>query len=280
MPDRDPTIPPDLLAAVDTLLEPLAICSAVRDARGEITDFRIDYLNQAAASAAGRPLGSGLQDLFGEEDGRTLADAREVLLTGEPVAFGFDGRLQRLGDGVLVTWRAPEREQELVFLAYHDPLTGLLNRRGLDEEIQRQLDRAARYGTRAVLLVGDLDGFKVINDTFGHSIGDALLIAVGQVLAGRLRRSDVLVRTGGDEFAVVLPQADLDQARQVAEILRAAVDAHHLPIADTTAHVTISIGICDLDARAHASAATALTAADGALYEAKAAGRNQVAIAQ
>ena len=105
-------------------------------------------------------------------------------------------------------------EGQLQYLADHDSLTGLFNRRRFEEELTRELHAAERYGTKLAVLAIDLDDFKYINDSLGHSIGDELITRVGQALRARLRRTDVLARLGGDEFAMVLPrtgeQAALD----------------------------------------------------------------------
>ena len=97
-------------------------------------------------------------------------------------------------------------EGQLQYLADHDSLTGLFNRRRFEEELTRELANAERYDSRLAVLAIDLDDFKYINDSLGHSVGDQLITRVGDALRVRLRRTDVLARLGGDEFAVILPR--------------------------------------------------------------------------
>ena len=99
-------------------------------------------------------------------------------------------------------------EGQLQYLADHDSLTGLFNRRRFEEELTRELASAERYESKVAVLAIDLDDFKYINDSLGHSIGDELITRVGQAVRDRLRRTDVLARLGGDEFAVILPRVD------------------------------------------------------------------------
>src|SRR3954464_3641118 len=108
-------------------------------------------------------------------------------------------------------------EGQLQYLADHDPLTGLFNRRRFEGELSRQVSFNSRYGPTGAVLVVDLDRFKYVNDTLGHAIGDELIGRVGALLRDRLRGDGVVARRGGDEFAILLPAADEDQARSVGE---------------------------------------------------------------
>ncbi len=99
-----------------------------------------------------------------------------------------------------------QHETYLRHLADHDPLTGLLNRRSLERELTSHVARVKRFGVTGAVLMIDLDNFKYYNDTQGHSAGDALIVRIGQVLQTRLRETDLLVRLGGDGFAVLLPK--------------------------------------------------------------------------
>ena len=135
-------------------------------------------------------------------------------------------------------------EGRLQHLADHDSLTGLFNRRRFEEELSRELALAERHGGRAALLAIDLDNFKYINDSLGHSIGDELIARVGEALSDRLRKTDVLARLGGDEFAVILPRADEHDALRVAGALLDSVSAVGLePAGAQRRSVTASIGI-------------------------------------
>lgn len=164
---------------------------------------------------------------------------------------------------------------ELERRAYTDVLTGLPNRRRFLEVADAELLRAQRFHQPAALLMVDIDHFKRVNDTYGHDAGDLVLRIVAATARASLRQVDTLGRLGGEEFAVVLPQSDLDQAAAVAERLRLAVAAANIELPSTPAlHVTISIGVAP--ALAGTSLAALLARADQALYEAKHGGRNRV----
>jgi diguanylate cyclase (GGDEF)-like protein len=156
-----------------------------------------------------------------------------------------------------------------------DGLTGLRNRRWLDDAFSRQLTRTLRVGHTASLLMIDVDGFKSINDTHGHLIGDAVLCRVARVLAERLRPQDLLARYAGDEFLLMLPECDIDEATALADRLRLAVgtsadEPGHDPLPPTT----VSIGVAT--ARLSDSLPALIGLADSALYRAKHAGRNRI----
>ncbi len=168
-------------------------------------------------------------------------------------------------------------EHELRIHAERDPLTGLLNRRRLEEELKATVAEVQRYSTRAALMVCDLDNLKLVNDTLGHKAGDKLITGVARLLGECVRETDVLARMGGDEFAVLLPHATLEQALVIAERLRAAVLDLDLDLvaAQQKLHTTLSIGIAPLGGGL--SAEDSLVAADLAMYEAKRSGHNRIA---
>jgi diguanylate cyclase (GGDEF)-like protein len=167
---------------------------------------------------------------------------------------------------------------QLAELARTDGLTGLLNRRGFDESLSREWRRCHRNGKPISLMMIDADHFKVFNDRFGHQSGDGVLRALGTCILGRIRRpGDVAARYGGEEFAVVLPDTDLAGASKVAETIRAGVEALVIPHgAEAPVVVTVSIGVSFAAAGGPASADDLVAAADAALYESKATGRNRV----
>jgi diguanylate cyclase (GGDEF)-like protein/PAS domain S-box-containing protein len=170
-------------------------------------------------------------------------------------------------------------EENLQYLASHDPLTGLQNRASFAGELEAHADLVRRYGADGALLLLDLDHFKYINDTLGHHAGDQLIGRVAAVLSGRLRTTDVLARLGGDEFAVLLPRADLRTAQAVAKGLLEALRAERLEIPRTRDQtVTASIGVAMFDAGDAPSGEDVLVCADLAMYDAKEAGRNRVAV--
>jgi diguanylate cyclase (GGDEF)-like protein/PAS domain S-box-containing protein len=171
-------------------------------------------------------------------------------------------------------------EGQLQYLADHDSLTGLFNRRRFEEELTRELDSATRYGGRLAVLAIDLDDFKYINDSLGHSIGDELIGLVGEALRARLRRSDVLARLGGDEFAVILPRIEESTALEVAESLIAAVGSVDLVGlgARRGGKVSASVGIAMFEPDSTLTAEELLVEADIAMYDAKEAGRSRAVI--
>nr|MDT0664598.1 GGDEF domain-containing protein [Micromonospora sp. DSM 115978] len=162
-----------------------------------------------------------------------------------------------------------ETQRELAYLAEHDPLTGLRNRRAMTAAL------AARFAgpepASGALLLIDLDNFKDINDRRGHAVGDTVLRAVTQVLSEQLRDA-VLGRLGGDEFAVILPAGDGEAANATAEAVCAAVSSRPVIVDGSALRTTVSVGVAGLaDA---GDGETALARADLALYEAKGAGRD------
>ena len=166
---------------------------------------------------------------------------------------------------------------QLQHLADHDPLTGLLNRRRLEAELAHQVDLAARYGQRAALVLLDLDDFKATNDSLGHAVGDELLQNVAELLRSRVRRSDLVSRVGGDEFAILLPQANREQARRVAEGIAKALRERVLITAGHELRTTASLGVASIESGDRPS--SVLLRADQALYEVKQRGRDGVAVA-
>jgi diguanylate cyclase (GGDEF)-like protein len=155
-----------------------------------------------------------------------------------------------------------------------DPLTALLNRRGLDESFELELERARRGGRKLSLLVGDLDGFKLVNDRYGHKAGDLALERVSAILRRRKRRIDTVARLGGEEFALIVPDANDRSAYMLAERLRAATAeefaADPLPL-------TISFGVASYPSHGD-SCQSLMGAADDALYAAKELGRDRTVI--
>lgn len=170
-------------------------------------------------------------------------------------------------------------EERLRQLADHDPVTDLLNRRRFEDELGRQVGRCQRYGETASLLILDVDDFKAINDVFGHRVGDAALQQVALTLNDRLRATDVVARIGGDEFAALLPGVTAESARSLAEEVRAAVEGLELRSGGRAVVLTASIGLMTLDEDT-ADEDAAFVAADRAMYDAKAGGRNRVSVAQ
>src|SRR6266404_3117344 len=161
-------------------------------------------------------------------------------------------------------------------LAYVDGLTGIHNRRYFEMRIVEELERAARFQGRMSVIMVDIDHFKKMNDEFGHLLGDEMLRAVSNILKQQLRKMDMVCRYGGDEFAIVVPETTGESAVRVAEKLRRQVETHFFP--GVPRPVTISCGVADYPAHG-VTRDEVVAAADSALYQAKQAGRNQVASA-
>lgn len=165
-----------------------------------------------------------------------------------------------------------ERESDA---SRRDSLTGLPNRRHLLEAFEEALHRARRSGRPISIALADLDHFKRINDSLGHSAGDSVLVSVAGVLRSSLRGQDLVARWGGEEFMLLLPETDLAGARHVAEAARRAVAALAVPHASERVTLTLSLGVCEHDNDRPLEETVA--GADEALYRAKAEGRNRVA---
>jgi diguanylate cyclase (GGDEF)-like protein len=162
-----------------------------------------------------------------------------------------------------------QRVEQLDELAHQDSLINMPNRRGFMRALERFIDRAKRYGENAAMLFVDLDGLKMINDSFGHKAGDGALIQVAELLAGGVRRSDVVARIGGDEFGILLAHADSQSAHETAARLEDLIcgcefthDGDALPLS-----VAIGVGMIDGDDEAD----EVMARADEEMYRRKAA---------
>ena len=166
-------------------------------------------------------------------------------------------------------------EERIRYLALHDPLTDLGNRRSVEESLERVVARARR-GTPGSLLLLDLDHFKVVNDTLGHAAGDSVLVELARLLGTLRRPGDEIARLGGDEFVLVLEGIPAEAGRMVAERLRRAIHEHRFEVGSRRFDLGVSIGVVPIDGRLTAPALLAL--ADSALYSAKERGRNRVVL--
>jgi diguanylate cyclase (GGDEF)-like protein len=170
---------------------------------------------------------------------------------------------------------------QLAHLARHDPLTGLRNRRSLDEDLEVLHTRSRRYGHRFALAMCDVDRFKAYNDSYGHQAGDQALRAVTATIAQELRGGDSVYRYGGEEFVLVLPEQTADTALVAVERVRSAVERLAIPQpgAGPDGMLTMSAGITAYAPGDQTTAEELLRQADAALYRAKSAGRNRIAVA-
>ncbi len=172
---------------------------------------------------------------------------------------------------------AAKTESELRYLADHDPLTALLNRRAFRARLDSYVNFSARYGGRGAVMVVDVDGLKGVNDRLGHQQGDNLIRRVAATMRERIRATDIVARLSGDEFAVLMPQTDVEGALQLGEDLRVEV-ADAFAGDPELAGASISVGITMFGAESDGGAEAVLAAADESMYRAKAEGRNRISL--
>ncbi len=270
---------------------------------------RIDYLNPVAErltgwsleEARGRLIGEVLQ--FIDEStrspvaytldrvliaGETMVPADHILLVnrrGEELAIQETATPIRNREGAAIgavivfgdVTKERRLKRALSYQASHDALTGLINRREFDTRLETAVIAAQRGEGEYVLLYVDLDQFKVVNDTCGHSAGDRLLRDITSLLQTRVRASDTIARLGGDEFGLLLERCSIEQAERVADSIRQAIHGYRFLWGANSLSVGASIGVVRI-ARDTSSAASVLSAADIACYAAKDGGRNRVQI--
>ncbi|MBV1776522.1 diguanylate cyclase [Burkholderiaceae bacterium DAT-1] len=177
-----------------------------------------------------------------------------------------------------IGWQYLRDARRMQILAHTDELTGVANRRQIMAGAEQHFRRAREHREQLSLLMLDVDFFKQINDQFGHESGDQALISVAQTAQAALRHGDLLGRTGGEEFLVILPLADTRQAASVAERIRSIIARTPLKIGEEAHQVTISIGVASLEIDDH-SVTDIVRRADHALYRAKNSGRNRIELA-
>jgi diguanylate cyclase len=172
-------------------------------------------------------------------------------------------------------WNLAEAQE----LGLRDPLTSLSNRRCFDVNLAKEIEEAHTHGTAMCLVMGDIDRFKGINDTFGHQIGDEILKMFAKLLSSNVKGRDTVARFGGEEFAIILPETRLADAEHLTESIRIQLEGKELAVNNSGApigKITASFGIAQLGERDDAD--TLIQRADARLYEAKCAGRNRVVI--
>ena len=247
-------------------LDGAQICREVRKLGGP----RYTYLMLVTAKFQKRDILEGLE--AGADDYLSKPFHSEELMAR--VAIGE--RILQLEDHLR------EARQQMEFLAMHDSLTGLLNRRAIQEQAEAELKRAARASSLVSVLLIDLDHFKSVNDCYGHAIGDQALRMFAEILLESIRSYDQAGRWGGEEFLCVLPGTTVNDARVVAERVRVAVADATLPLPEgSDLKMTVSIGV------AGASGASGMIvldkliqAVDSAMYHAKDEGRNRIWLAE
>jgi diguanylate cyclase (GGDEF)-like protein/PAS domain S-box-containing protein len=239
-----------------------ALCALLGVSACDVGDGRLE-----AVLAVGTE-GSGDRSIVRPDGSVRWASVRLAALGGD------DDRPSLTIVQLVDTTERHEVEEHLAHLATHDPLTGLLNRRAFGAILDRHAATCARYGPTGALMVLDLDGFKHINDSHGHDIGDRALELVGRVLERRLRDTDFIARLGGDEFAVLLPVADRAGARAVAESVVEEIRASAFTVGGARVQPRCSLGVVMFEAGS-GSAEEMLVRADRAMYDAKRRGRDQ-----
>jgi diguanylate cyclase (GGDEF)-like protein/PAS domain S-box-containing protein len=204
---------------------------------------------------------------------RVLPSGRIIEVFGRPMSDG---------GGFVTTYtditEIRELIQRLEQSALHDPLTGLANRTKFSQRFDDENGRVVRSGKPMALVVIDLDHFKAVNDTFGHLVGDLVLKETARVLRNNVRQTDLVARFGGEEFVVLLPETELDGAMVVAEILRAAVAEHMVPVPGCPEgiRITATFGVAAMSREALLALDDFIEAADRAAYRGKHQGRNRV----
>src|SRR5688500_11502689 len=160
-------------------------------------------------------------------------------------------------------------------MAATDALTGVYNRRHFGRVLDQLFAEAQRYDKDLAAVMIDLDGYKQFNDTFGHQVGDQLLVVAGKVITANMRRMDIAARYGGDEFVLLLPQADCEEASKAATRIREEFYQSSAGLLKRKEGVTMSIGVASLKLCAAANPDQLVNHADQALYKSKAHGRNR-----
>ena len=286
--DTTPSLGEPLL---DAVLDAAASLIVVGDNEGRLLcwNHACEQLSGYSAEEIGRSPAILDKLVVDEEDSERAGSVVDSLARGESPVLMETRWHTRSGDVRLIAWSctgvtAPngtityvvatgidvtERrrlERRLRHLADHDDLTGLINRRRFQEELQRHLAEGRRYGLRGALLVLDLDGFKEVNDTHGHSAGDRVLCAVADALRSRLRESDIVARLGGDEFAVLLPRETPAEAELVCGSLEHAIPAEVSTPGDE--RIEVSVGFAPFVDGVE-SVDDVLATADASMYAAK-----------
>jgi diguanylate cyclase (GGDEF)-like protein/PAS domain S-box-containing protein len=269
--------------------DPAAVFDAVAEQVARLFDAIVGAVvrfDSDAGADAGRGQVVGEWTMPGTDPtGRSLDLTAPVTVSGVPwgavgasfadgrVPDGLDRRLERFADLVSLAISNAQTLEELALQATTDAVTGLVNHRRFHERLHEELERALRYQHPLTLAVIDIDHFKRVNDTHRHQTGDRVLAEVAQQLAAQARIGDVVARVGGEEFAWLMPDTDVEGGRAAADRAREGISALTLPGALA---VTVSAGICgfadDLDARA------LIGRADDALYAAKHAGRDRTLV--
>ena len=203
-------------------------------------------------------------------DGKLIGSLNQADITVKRFQPGIDtSLLEQLAVKVSLCLSNVTAHEKLRYLAYHDPLTGLLNRRVMESVLEREFYRYQRYPKSLSVVFVDLDHFKQVNDSYGHDRGDDLLKYVARVLMELSRNTDVVARYAGDEFVMILPETDKDSAGLLMERIHRHFKSHPLQVKAVTIPVSISYGIATADLHGVENPQSLLKLADEALYETK-----------
>jgi len=267
----------------------------------KLPEFRFSYVSQEAENLLGYSVDDWLKPNFWREhiypedqawmekslednskqDGSFMVDFRMVHELGHLIWVRAINNVEVNEEGervirglILDIMEQKTAEDRIVYLAEHDSLTGLINRRRFQEELERSIAFTQRYKQQGALLFIDLDQFKYINDTYGHQYGDEYLLDVSRRLAKVLRKTDILGRLGGDEFGVIIPSVSESESETVANALLGTLSQEMIECDSKLIHISASIGIAFFPTQGYI-ASDLLAKADAAMYTAKNKGRSQ-----
>jgi diguanylate cyclase (GGDEF)-like protein len=183
-----------------------------------------------------------------------------------------------IGYQIAATLKHFQRLSSIKNIAIYDTLTGLYNRRYFEERLVLDAQKSFYGGTPLSLVMADIDHFKKVNDTFGHTEGDRVLFEIANLLKASVRKKDTVARYGGEEFILILPETGLGEASMIAERIRKLVESTLFEIANARINLTVSMGISNFPSHRAKSKEELVKMADQALYDAKRGGRNKVCI--
>lgn len=260
------------------------------DQSGDLPEWRREYgeilWNRGEMQEAWQQLNTAFHELDERAQRRTEKQIYQAMGRLELERMEHENEIYRLRNEELadalqqvqdLQQQLEERNAELAELAVRDPLTAAFNRRRFVSRLNMEIDRSRRYRNPLSIAILDLDHFKSVNDSYGHAAGDRVLQGLVEILTENTRSSDEVARHGGEEFAVIMPETELDQARTVLDKLRQTVESELWRSTDIDRPITFSAGIAELDA--DDSAETLVNRADRRLYQAKDSGRNRVVAA-
>lgn len=287
-PPPGPDYPKELTEFCDRVIQ---TGQSIRDSWQKERQLFIDLLMELAqhlqdmrqnTGGMGRRLGEAVSRLKESQNLTDLQQLRIVLLREAEDLRDQTERLQhqlaeneaRLKESGDRLNKVNDELKQTKAISLADPLTGVPNRRAFDLQLASEISRSTRYGLPLSLVILDLDHFKRVNDTYGHPVGDKVLVTVSDKVTKSLRKSDFLARIGGEEFVILLPETDLVAALTTAEKLRADIARLRFKTQNTHLTATASMGVCEW--KTAMTAEQLLKFADEALYRAKQGGRNRV----